>query len=332
MSDLLFARGRRRVCLGLLAGAGLPALRPVQAQPQVQARPVATRPRPHIETSAQQVRFGRLERWLSPPSRFVAPRPVEVWLPPGYDGRRPHAVLYMHDGQMLFDPATTWNRQAWQLDQVAAPLLAAGRLRDFIVVAPWNNGALRHAEYYPQGFLDHLQPPALRERFVREALAGRPLADDYLRFLVEELKPAIDAHYATAPGRDSSFLMGSSMGGLISVYGLCRHPEVFGAAAALSTHWIGIRQRNEALPAAALAWLAQHLPAPQNSRLYMDRGTEELDALYDEAQDRVDALMRAQGFAPPGWISRVYHGAGHKEQDWQARLDQPLRFLLGTPA
>lgn len=309
---------RRRACLALLAAAG-------------SAR-AANPPAPQVEASAQQVRFGRLERWVAQPSRFVDARHVEVWLPPGYDGRRPHAVLYMHDGQMLFDAATTWNRQAWQVDQVAAPLIASGALRDFIVVGIWNNGQLRGSEYYPQGFLDHLQPAELREGLVREGLGGRPRADDYLRFLVEELKPAIDARYATEPGRDSTFLMGSSMGGLISLYGLCRHPEHFGGAACLSTHWIGGSERRAAFPDAALAWLERHLPAPQRVRLYMDRGTVELDGRYAEDQARVDALLAAKGYRAPAFQSLVFEGALHDERSWTARLDRPLRLLLGSTA
>lgn len=276
----------------------------------------------------QQPAVGRVER-LNLGSRHVDARPVEVWLPPGYDPQRRHAVLYLHDGQMLFDASTTWNRKAWRVDVVAASLLAAGTVRPFIVVGPWNNGRWRHAEFFPQGFLPHLQPDSLRQAFVDQALLGRPQSDAYLRFLVEELKPAIDARYATDPGREACFVMGSSMGGLISVYALCEYPQVFGGAAALSTHWIGSFERNAAIPDAALAYLRQRLPTPDRVRLYMDRGTAELDALYDAAQARVDALLADRGYRAPGFVSRVFEGQGHDEDAWQRRLDQPLAFLLG---
>jgi predicted alpha/beta superfamily hydrolase len=277
----------------------------------------------------QQVAFGRLERWDDFPSRHVDTRPIEIWIPPGYDGRRPHAVLYMHDGQMLFDPTTTWNQQAWGVDGVAAPLLAGGKLRDFIVVGPWNLGKYRFAEYFPQAWLPMLNPTwqkALAER----ALFGAPRSDAYLRFLVEELKPAIDARYATRPGRDDCFLMGSSMGGLISCYGLCEYPQVFGGAACVSTHWIGGFERNEVVPAAALAYLRDKLPPPASVKLWMDRGDSQLDALYDEAQGRVDALLADKGFKPPGFSTKVYADSGHNERDWQRHLHEPLGFLLGS--
>lgn len=280
----------------------------------------------------QRPSVGRLERWPSFASRHVDARPVEVWLPPGYDPQaRRYAVLYTHDGQMLFDARTTWNGQAWAVDAAAARLMAAGQVRDFIVVGPWNNGALRHAEYFPAGFLPHLPEP-WRTPFVDRALRGRPLADDYLRFLVEELKPAVDARYATQPEREHCFLMGSSMGGLISAYGLCEHPRVFAGAACLSTHWIGTYERNAPIPAAALAYLRTRLPDPRGVRLYMDRGTTELDALYDEAQAQVDAVMAEKGYRAPGFVSRVFEGAGHNERAWAARLAEPLVHLLAPPA
>jgi len=310
-------RMKRRTVLHGLAAAPLAGLGQTETTPP---------PPPPLP----QVSAGRIERLADFASRHVAARHVDVWLPPGFEPGRGHAVLYMHDGQMLFDASTTWNKQAWAVDAVAAPLLAARTLRPFMVVGVWNNGAARHAEYFPQKFLPHLQPPALRERYVAEALQGRPRADAYLRFLVEELKPAIDARFRPSTAAADTFLMGSSMGGLISIYGLLEHPRVFGGAAALSTHWIGSGQANDEIPAAALAYLADGLPRPGEQRIYMDRGTTELDAQYAAAQPRIDALMRDRGFAPPGFVTRVFEGAGHNEADWHRRLHIPLTFLLGA--
>jgi enterochelin esterase-like enzyme len=275
-----------------------------------------------------QVSSGRLERLTSLPFKNIDARPVDVWLPPGYDGSKRHAVLYMHDGQMLFDARTTWNNKAWLVDVVAAPLLAAGTLRDFIVVAVHNNGKKRFAEYYPQKFMAHL-PDAARNGLMERGLEGPPLADAYLRFLALELKPLIDLRYATRPGRDDTLVMGSSMGGLISVYALTEYPQVFGAAAALSTHWITTFGANDVFPAGAIAYLRDKLPAPGAFKLYMDHGTSELDALYGPAQQRIDALFKERGFGPPQVVSRVFEGAGHNEDAWNARLATPLAFLLG---
>jgi enterochelin esterase-like enzyme len=277
-----------------------------------------------------RVDFGRVERLPDVASAHVAPRHVDVWLPPGYTAARRYAVLYMHDGQMLYDAGTTWNQQAWNVPAVAAPLLARGAVRDFIVVGVWNTGKTRFAEYFPQGFLRHVKDGPARLMLQERALQGPPLSDAYLRFLVTELKPAIDARYATDRSREATFVAGSSMGGLISVYAVTEYPGVFGGAAALSTHWIGGFERNDQVPAAALAYLREKLPAPGRHRLYMDRGTAELDAQYDQAQLRIDALMEERGYTAPFFVSRVFEGAGHNERAWAERLHIPLAHLLGT--
>lgn len=276
------------------------------------------------------VSAGRIERLASFGSKHVEARHVDVWLPPGYDGRRPHAVLYAHDGQMLFDPADTWTRRAWRLDRALAPLLARGALPDLIVVGVWNHAPLRHAEYFPQAALAHLQPDGLRERFLREALKGRPLGDAYLAFLVDELKPAIDARFATRPGREHTWVMGSSMGGLASLYALCRQPQVFSAAGCLSTHWIGTFERNTEIPSALLTWLRERAPDPASVRLYVDRGTEGLDALYDVALERARDVLADRGYRAPGLQAKVVAGTGHDEDAWGARVADVVTFLAGS--
>lgn len=287
----------------------------------------------HSATDVEQASAcGRVERLRHFGSRHVDARHVEVWLPPDYEAKvgagRRFAVLYMHDGQMLFDAKTTWNGKSWHVDQAAHALMTQQLARDFIIVGPWNHPAFRHSEYFPARFLPHLPPP-LREAFVGEALRGRARSDDYLRFLVEELKPAIDTRYATRPERAACFLMGSSMGGLISLYGLCEYPRVFGGAAGLSTHWIGTSEPNAEFPAAAMAYLRQSLPSPASVRWWTDRGTLELDANYAEAHAGVTALARGKGFAPPRFVARVIEGAGHDEDAWARRVHEVMRMLLG---
>ena len=280
-----------------------------------------------VDPTLPRVGRGRVERLANVPSRFVDARHVDVWLPDGHTPDRPCGVLYMHDGQALFDGAQSMSREGWQVDQALGTLIAQGSLPQTLVVGIWHTGRRRHSEYFPAKFLPFMAEP-LRTRFVEQALDGRPRADAYLRFIVEELKPLIDRRYATLRGREHTFVMGSSMGGLISLYALAEYPAVFGGAAGLSTHWIGGFERNTQIPDAALSYLRQALPPAGAHRIYMDRGTTELDALYDDAQARVDALMAERGFAAPRFVSRVFEGTGHSELFWRERLHLPLRFLL----
>jgi enterochelin esterase-like enzyme len=277
---------------------------------------------------------GAIER-IEVHSKLVDPRTIEVWLPDGYAERaragQRFQVLYMHDGQMLFDPSATWNKQAWHVDVALDRLARAGRIAPTIVVAIPNNGKYRASEYIPQKIVDRLAPD-LKARFVHAALEDRPQSDNYLRFLVTELKPLIDQRYATRPEPAATFIMGSSMGGLISVYAFCEYPNVFGGAAGLSTHWVGSFEANASIPIAAFGYLDSHLPPPSGRRLYLDHGTETLDALYGPSQAFVDEIARVHGYAAPGYLSRVYPGTNHSEAAWADRLDVPLQFLLSGAA
>jgi enterochelin esterase-like enzyme len=275
------------------------------------------------------VSVGRIERLANFASRHVDARHVDVWLPADYSPAKRYAVLYMHDGQMLFDARTTWNKQAWDAHLAVARLVAEQRIPDTLIVGIWSNGPLRHSEYFPQKFLPFMAP-ATRQEFISKALAGQPRADAYLRFIVEELKPAIDARFATRPGRDSTFIAGSSMGGLISVYAMNEYPQVFGGAAGLSTHWMGGGQPNAAIPLAAFNYLHDHLAPPEGHRLYQDHGTTELDAVYAPYQRFVDELVRDRGYTAANSVSRVFEGTGHNERAWAARLDSVLAFLMGA--
>ena len=126
--------------------------------------------------------------------------------------------------------------------------------------------------------------------------------------------------------------MGSSMGGLISLYGLIRYPDVFGGAACVSTHWPSTMMAdNPAGNEAFLGFLRDSIPAPGGHRIYFDFGTAELDAQYEPHQRQVDAVMRDLGYQPgPLWQTARFEGAGHNEGAWNERVHIPLGFLLGT--
>ncbi len=277
--------------------------------------------------SRPQVNVGRLER-LTIASRFVESRPIDVWLPPDFKADGSHAVLYMHDGQMLFDASTTWNKKAWNAHLIAERLIRASAVRPFIIVGIWNIPEKRRAEYFPNAMWPRLREGAARQYLVNNGLAEGPSADAYLRHLVEEIRPEIESRFRVSRRRDDRLIAGSSRGGVVSLYGLCEYSELFAGAACMSTHWIGSFDKNAEATDAALSYLAERLPLPEKVRLYMDRGTVGLDAKYDEAQTAVDALLKAKGFQPPRFDSRVFQGAEHDEVSWSARFDIALKHLL----
>ncbi len=290
---------------------------------------------------------GRFLDYSSFPSRLVTPRHVRVWLPPAYDtSHEPFAVLYMQDGQNLFDPPSPMAKGAWDVDRHLLALRQANAVRPTLVVAVWNTEGNRAREYGPQAAVESL-PDDLRRMVPSNSGAGdtAPLSDAYVRFLATELKPFIDTHYRTRAGRDDTVVMGSSMGGLVSLYALCSFPDVFGAAGCLSTHWVITTNyaafpgqfapgasgdsRVERMAAAYRDWLRVHLPAAGRHRLYFDHGTEGLDGLYGPHQQQVDTLLASKGYRSGiDWTTRVFAGAAHDERAWRERLAVPLSFLL----
>jgi enterochelin esterase-like enzyme len=281
-----------------------------------------------------RVSSGTIERLDAIESRYIPARNVDVWLPQGYPDASPYAVLYMHDGQMLFDGSHTWNGQEWRADEVAAELIRSGKTRPFIIVGVWNIPTMRHSELYPQKAFERLSATKQAELYRidrgNELLFGRAVdSDDYLRFLVTELKPRIDARYAVDGSPANTVVMGSSMGGLISLYAISEYPQVFSAAACLSTHWVGTLVGDDAeVQQAFFDYFAAHLPAPASHRIYFDYGDQTLDAWYPPLQKRADALMRGHGYDAGNWLTLYYPGSDHSEKSWAARLQVPMQFLL----
>ena len=279
---------------------------------------------------------GRIIRTENFSSKHVPARNVDVWLPDNYTASKKYAVLYMHDGQMLFDSSITWNKQEWGVDETLNQLMQQNKIRDCIVVGIWNGGKSRHPEYFPQKPFEALSKE--EQQFVYSAyrsggqsiFSGLPISsDNYLKFLVEELKPFIDKTYSTKTDASNTFVAGSSMGGLISLYALCEYPTIFGGAACLSTHWPGLlSMENNPVPAVFFSYLKNHLPSAKQHRIYFDHGTETLDSMYASLQLQVDAIMKQKKYRPSNWISRSWPGQDHSEKSWRSRLDIPITFLL----
>ncbi len=280
---------------------------------------------------------GRLVKWQNVSSEHVASRDVTIWLPDGYDNdAESYAVLYMHDGQNLFEGETSNFGEEWGVDEALSELLSSGKVRKTIVVGIWSTRR-RFAEYLPAAPIKRLTDEDEKTGAITEA-GGEILSDPYLRFITAELKPRIDNEFRTLAGRDDTFIMGSSMGGLISLYALVQYPDIFAGAGCVSTHWpmSTDRERLKAIdgPVSQRAavyrdYLAESLPDPGSHRFYFDYGTINLDALYEPFQLSADAVFEEAGYrAGIDYVSLKFDGADHNEISWRARINKPLTFLL----
>jgi len=279
---------------------------------------------------------GSIQRFELFQSAYIQARNIDVWLPANFDTRKKYSVLYMHDGQMLFDSTINWNRQEWQADETITRLLNNKKIRDCIVVGIWNTGKDRHNDYCPQKPFESL-PLVYRDSILQYAIrssgqkvfSGKVQSDAYLSFLVKELKPFIDSAFPTKKDRAHTIIAGSSMGGLISLYAICKYPEVFGSAACLSTHWpVIFTKENNLFPAAIHSYLRSKLPSPRTHRIYFDYGDKTLDTLYKPYQLVTDQLMRTKGYSIKNWVTREFTGEDHSEAAWSRRFHLPLEFLM----
>jgi enterochelin esterase-like enzyme len=292
-----------------------------------------------VASGQQTVSTGKLDHYDNFKSDLAAPRNVDVWLPDGYSKKEKYGVLYMHDGQMLFDGETTWNKQEWKVDETAGKLIADGNTKKFIVVGISSISAIRHSDYFPQKPFESLPVKQQDSLYALGRDSGQPLfgtkinSDNYLKFIVTELKPFIDKTYSVKTDRANTFIAGSSMGGLISMYAICEYPEVFGGAACISTHWPGtFAAEKNPIPNAFFDYMRTKIPSAKTHKFYFDLGDQTLDAMYGPFVNPVNVLfVLDHGYKlKKNYTLRVYPGADHSEKSWAERLDDPLLFLLGN--
>lgn len=284
-----------------------------------------------------QSSLGKLNSYPYFNSKFVTSRHVDVWLPSDYSPFRKYGVIYLHDGQNLFDANSTWNHQEWGIDEALTKYNSKAQKTgciEYIAVGIWNDGVNRHSNYFPQKVYEILTPSqkdsilsAKRNR--NSDLFSNPInSDDYLKFIVTELKPFIDSTYSILSSSDFTVIAGSSMGGLISMYAICEYPQVFGAAGCFSTHWPGIfEMKNNPIPDAMVNYFSSNLPSPKNHKILFTHGTEGLDSLYGPIQKRIDQVLLKK-FPQNRWKTQVDQGLGHQETTWQKQFDENVDFLL----
>lgn len=265
--------------------------------------------------------LGTLVYWKDVPSAYLGPRRhVVIWLPPGYDstGSTRYPVLYMSDGQNLFDPRLSFTGVDWGVDEAVERLAGRGTMPQIIVVGVWSS-AKRWDEYSPWH--------------------GAPR---YAHFLIDELMPRINSAFRTLTGPTHTAAMGSSMGGLLSFYLVTRHPEVFGACGCMSTHFPLSEQvasqvfsgyHASATPDTTpylIRDIQAGLRAPPGTRYWFDFGTTGLDSAYAPTHAALRAWLLDQGLVEGrDFVVRRYEGATHNEASWRARLTDPLTFLFG---
>jgi predicted alpha/beta superfamily hydrolase len=245
-------------------------------------------------------------------------RTLRVWLPPGYeasDARYP--VLYMHDGQNLFDEATSFVGE-WRVDETLTELIESGQVTPVIVVGIDNSGMNRVFEYTP------VRHTMRRGDETRETGGG---GDAYVSMVVDEIKPLIDAAYRTKPEPQHTLLAGSSLGGLISLHAAMIRPGVFGAIGAVSPSlWWGEGE--------LIARIEQDASPLDGVRIWLDMGSAEGSTDESGQNPHVAATRRLAGALEHARVPHrleIIEGGEHNERAWSARFAEIARYLLPKP-
>ncbi|MBN2045428.1 MAG: alpha/beta hydrolase [Anaerolineales bacterium] len=264
-------------------------------------------------------------------SSYIPRRNVDIWLPPAYPqevGQR-YPVVYMHDGQNLFDPALSYAGVDWGVDPALQRLIASADFTPPIVVGIWNTDN-RLGEYMPEKPLEDPKSRARVESFIRRFRGEHQFevcSDAYLAFIVEELKPWVDDQFCTLPDQANTHIAGSSMGGLISLYAVCQYPGVFCGAGCVSPAWNFGR-------GVLVPYFGQRLPDPAHHRLYFDMGSKETPLPWVnwgllKAQARMDTFCREAGYTDQkSLLTLTFPGGKHHESAWRERVEGMIRFLI----
>lgn len=222
-------------------------------------------------------------------------RDIIVWLPPGYqlDQTERYPVLYMHDGQNIMDPKTSFAGIDWRVDETLTKLINKNLIREIIAVGIYNTK--NRLEEYSDSEKGH----------------------GYIQFLIEELKPYIDKNYRTLKDSENTAVMGSSMGGLISFFIAWTHPEVFSKAACLSSSFYYHNDK-------ALEMVKKYNGPKKKIKFYIDHGE---DGLVRGQQ--MFCALTSKGYIIGNDIDYFYAaGAEHNEKAWADRLERPLLFFF----
>lgn len=274
----------------------------------------------------------RLEELTFKKSQFIDDKIYSVYLPASYNDNpdKSYPVLYLMDGQVQFGGKSPVSNASWNSHEVVDSLIQTHTINEVILVGVNHAEDKRFEEYMPQKPLDNL--PKNPNDSIQNMVEYTVFSDAFLKFMVRELKPEIDKQYRTLSDVKNTYIGGSSMGGLLSMYATCDYPEVFGGAICMSTHWpVSLNNSSPWVADEVMKYFEKNLP--KGKKWYFDLGTEGLDKYYEHYQITTDIIMKEQGYTRgKDWITVKFANHDHNEIFWNQRLHFPLTFLFGKKA
>lgn len=257
------------------------------------------------------------------PSQYIKPRNLEIYLPVNYDSTRPYKVIYLQDGQNLFDSKVAYQNEAMELHKI----LEENSIHDLIVIGIWNTEQ-RFREYLPNEIYNSLHKR--NKKFIKREYNGTPFGDNYIRFITAELIPFIEAKYSVSKIKSDRIIGGISMGGLISFYTGITNSNLFGKVLCMSTHWpLSVIQDRESIVKEYFPIWEKYFNQKDSIKIYFDYGTENIDSWYPSPQNQInDLIIDSQSQNNIQFKCLKFNGQSHAMRDWKSRIGEAIQFLL----
>lgn len=269
-----------------------------------------------------EVSSGRLVRIENFPSQFITARNIDVWLPDHYAINKKYRVVYMQDGQNLFTSAHLVENEVWNLDITLDSLYSTMAIEDCIVVGIWNNPEFYRSEYFPEKIFERMSTKK-RKSMLSDELHYPLLSDDYLRFVVFELKPYIDRNFPVLSSRENTNIAGSRDGGLMSLYAVCEYPEIFHSASCLS-----LESFDESILKALLSYLRKKIPDSKSHKIYFDFLLKEDKPMTSALLRKLDALFKKKNYTSENYINKQIESYLSEYPSKNPRFFDLFLFLL----
>ncbi len=257
------------------------------------------------------------------PSRYIKSRSIDIYLPPNYDSTKSYKVIYLQDGQNLFDPKVAYQNEAMELHKI----LEEKSIQDLIVIGIWNTEQ-RFREYLTNEIYNSLQKK--NRKYIKREFIGSPLGDNYLRFITEELIPYIENKYSISKNKSDRIVGGISMGGLISFYAGITNSNLFGKILCISTHWpLSVIQNRESIVEEYFPIWNKYINQQDSTKIYFDYGTENIDSWYSFSQNQLNDLLKdAQAQTSIQFKCLKFEGQSHSMSDWKSRIGDAILYLI----
>lgn len=248
-----------------------------------------------------------------------------VWKPGDYSTSKTYPVVYVHDGSTLYEESRPGD--SWNLNNRLQALINAGTVAPCIIVSINTPDRMRtllpNKPFYAMSQSD--------QNTIASHNGGTPRADETINFMVNQLKPYIDANFKTKTDRANTMVMGASMGGIFAIYAYSERNDIFGRMAALSPHYQGtlIDVNDNLFTDEMVAYVNTFFPhSSTNGKVYFDRGTTSLDQNYEVAQNQVNTILAGKGYNDSNFKKTVYQGGGHTNVEWGQHVPSIFTFLM----